>query len=406
MDTSDEEVPLVSTKPFVTRVIEMFRDHPCLWDPMDPSYRDRYKRDDALDEILKLFLERNPKATRVTVWKRIQSLRGAFRKERNKVKMSRIAHSAGLGHIHVPRLWYYNLMKFLEDNEPYRQTRNPHIIVKRAIADGILKIEPLRPAEEDDTIGMVEEEVEGWEKDDDSIELDSSGMSASELSPAPQTPQPSQELSTSNVRELSTGNVRELSTSNIRELSTSNISLKRPPEQQQPEPVTIKIAKIRELSTSNISQLSTGNISQRSTNNIRELSTSNIRELSTNNIRELPTSNIREISTSNNKELSTSNNKELSTSNTSSKRPPEQQQQPEPVTIKIAKITTEPRQSQESSVVGGPSRRQHDVFGEHVAEKLRSLRPDMVPFCQKLINDAIFYAEMNVLGIRSRIMNN
>lgn len=45
----------------------------------------------------------------------------------------------------------------------------------------------------------------------------------------------------------------------------------------------------------------------------------------------------------------------------------------------------------------------HDTFGEYVAEKLRSLPPEMVCYCQKLINDAIFYAETRHLSANSRI---
>lgn len=46
----------------------------------------------------------------------------------------------------------------------------------------------------------------------------------------------------------------------------------------------------------------------------------------------------------------------------------------------------------------------HDAYGEHVAEKLRSLPPSMVPFCQKLINEAIFQAEFGQLNFTSKIV--
>ncbi|XP_066995098.2 nurim homolog [Anabrus simplex] len=44
----------------------------------------------------------------------------------------------------------------------------------------------------------------------------------------------------------------------------------------------------------------------------------------------------------------------------------------------------------------------HDAFGEYVAENMRSISASMTPFCQKLINDAILYAEMGVLNATSR----
>lgn len=43
-------------------------------------------------------------------------------------------------------------------------------------------------------------------------------------------------------------------------------------------------------------------------------------------------------------------------------------------------------------------------FGDHVAEKLRSMPPEMIPVCQKLIGDVLFYGEMQHLNMTSRIV--
>lgn len=43
-------------------------------------------------------------------------------------------------------------------------------------------------------------------------------------------------------------------------------------------------------------------------------------------------------------------------------------------------------------------------FGEHVAEKLRHMDQNMVPICQKLISDAIFFGETHNLNVNSRIV--
>lgn len=45
----------------------------------------------------------------------------------------------------------------------------------------------------------------------------------------------------------------------------------------------------------------------------------------------------------------------------------------------------------------------HDVFGKYIAEKLRSVPVSMVPYCQKIINEAIFLAEIESLNVTSRI---
>ncbi|CAK1601932.1 unnamed protein product [Parnassius mnemosyne] len=46
----------------------------------------------------------------------------------------------------------------------------------------------------------------------------------------------------------------------------------------------------------------------------------------------------------------------------------------------------------------------YSAFGEHVAEKLRSMNQDAAKYCQKIINDAIFYAEFNNLNYTSHIV--
>nr|CAH7713307.1 unnamed protein product [Callosobruchus chinensis] len=43
-------------------------------------------------------------------------------------------------------------------------------------------------------------------------------------------------------------------------------------------------------------------------------------------------------------------------------------------------------------------RQPHEAFGEYIADKLRSIPPPMVPYCQKLINDAVFFAELEKLN--------
>ncbi|KAG8176621.1 hypothetical protein JTE90_028603 [Oedothorax gibbosus] len=47
---------------------------------------------------------------------------------------------------------------------------------------------------------------------------------------------------------------------------------------------------------------------------------------------------------------------------------------------------------------------QFSSFGDHVAEKLRSMPPEMTPVFQKLIGDVLFYGEMQSLNMTSRIV--
>lgn len=49
------------------------------------------------------------------------------------------------------------------------------------------------------------------------------------------------------------------------------------------------------------------------------------------------------------------------------------------------------------------SKQKYCSFGEHVAERLRSMPKDMAIYCQKVINDAIFQADFGKLNHTSRI---
>jgi hypothetical protein len=46
----------------------------------------------------------------------------------------------------------------------------------------------------------------------------------------------------------------------------------------------------------------------------------------------------------------------------------------------------------------------HDAFGEHIAERLRSMNPQMVPICEKLIGDVLYLATTDKLNSTSRVV--
>lgn len=50
-------------------------------------------------------------------------------------------------------------------------------------------------------------------------------------------------------------------------------------------------------------------------------------------------------------------------------------------------------------------KQQYDSFGEHIAEKLRNLPAMMATYCQKIIKDSLFMAEINNLTIHSQIVD-
>ena len=58
-------------------------------------------------------------ADRDVVTKKINSLRSSYRKEKKKLTES-MKSGAGADDIHVPTLWYFNLLQFLDDQETHR----------------------------------------------------------------------------------------------------------------------------------------------------------------------------------------------------------------------------------------------------------------------------------------------
>lgn len=61
----------------VIKFLESYQQHPCLWDKSLPEYKDRSRRDQAEDELLKITGLENIKALR----SKVRSIRGAYNNE-------------------------------------------------------------------------------------------------------------------------------------------------------------------------------------------------------------------------------------------------------------------------------------------------------------------------------------
>ncbi|KAK7079798.1 hypothetical protein SK128_016389, partial [Halocaridina rubra] len=98
---------------FITECIQVYRQLPALWKVKSEEYRDRNKKKESYDILIRKFRERCPQADRETVKKKFNSLRTNFRKELKKVADS---VQAG-GEIYESNLWYFNDLLFLEDQD-------------------------------------------------------------------------------------------------------------------------------------------------------------------------------------------------------------------------------------------------------------------------------------------------
>ncbi|KAF6201618.1 hypothetical protein GE061_004011 [Apolygus lucorum] len=235
----------MSSRHFILEVINKYQERPCLWQVTHPSYRNKMKRNKALDDFLELFRSVDPNANRETVQKKLSSIRSSFNKEQRKVQISLLSGS-GSENVHVPKLWYFDHLSFLAD------PASPGKCVTPAC---LLDDKPFGEEEIDD--GM-----------DDSRSESSQMSSAASSSP------------------------------------TSSKCFRRP--QQKADAILNKIAKRME----------------------------------------------------------------------------------QPV-VPLAQ---------------NPIRLPYDAFGQHIAEKMRSMPASMVPFCEKIISEAIFLAEFEKLNVTSKIV--
>lgn len=76
---------MTGTNDFVVQVIDLYKECPCLWKTTDPYYHCKIKRNAAYEKLLELFKTKDPNATKDIVVKKINSMRGSWRKELNKV---------------------------------------------------------------------------------------------------------------------------------------------------------------------------------------------------------------------------------------------------------------------------------------------------------------------------------
>lgn len=69
------------TTEFTTEFIAAYRDKPCLWKIIDKAYVNRNLKKGAYKTLVDMCKQHFPEANRDFVTKKIQSLRGSFRKE-------------------------------------------------------------------------------------------------------------------------------------------------------------------------------------------------------------------------------------------------------------------------------------------------------------------------------------
>lgn len=105
----------IGVREIMKEFINIYRNEPCLWEIKSKDYRDRNKKAAAYDKLIQQYRKLESKANRDVIVKKLNILRTNYRKEKRKVEESNRSRS-GTNDVYVPKLWYYNLLKFLNDD--------------------------------------------------------------------------------------------------------------------------------------------------------------------------------------------------------------------------------------------------------------------------------------------------
>ncbi|KAL1490760.1 hypothetical protein ABEB36_013405 [Hypothenemus hampei] len=101
--------------------IELYKLSSCLWRVKSKEYYDRAKRGAAYKKLVEKLKEIEPAANKDAVVKKINNLRCNVRKEKKKHEQS-VQSAATADDIYHPKLWYYHLFDFLNDQETPKES--------------------------------------------------------------------------------------------------------------------------------------------------------------------------------------------------------------------------------------------------------------------------------------------
>lgn len=146
---------------FLPKFIDAYRSHPCLWLLKSPDYNNRALKEAAYKNLVQLTKSTVPSCDIHFIKKKIDILRGSFRREFRKVVKS-MTYGSKKDSVYTPKLWYYNMLLFLKDQEEVGQSTAPE------------EDHETQDFQEQD----VEHTVEDEENDEDVFEVSSSSSSS------------------------------------------------------------------------------------------------------------------------------------------------------------------------------------------------------------------------------------
>lgn len=109
------------SRPTLLHLIELYRQHSCLWNVKLDTYKDRNKRAAALQIISEEIKKIGVSVTANETKKKIDILRGQQRREMRKKRKSQKS-GASTDDIYTPTLWCFDLLSFLNDGDDIRES--------------------------------------------------------------------------------------------------------------------------------------------------------------------------------------------------------------------------------------------------------------------------------------------
>ena len=114
--TANEPTNIQWSRQETTRLIDMYRQQPCLWNVKSVAYKDRNKRIVALTAITKEMQKTYASVTTVDIKRKIDTLRNQYRREMRLVENSRKS-GAATDDVYSPKLWCFDDLSFLTDGD-------------------------------------------------------------------------------------------------------------------------------------------------------------------------------------------------------------------------------------------------------------------------------------------------
>ncbi|XP_005105586.1 uncharacterized protein LOC101855043 [Aplysia californica] len=132
-------------KQVVLQFIKLYESLPCLWKVKSKAYSNKLTKELAYAKLIEFCQKHQESADKHFVVNKINNLRSSFRKELKKVERL----NAGPVRAYRPKLWYYDHLMFVKDQEIPGRGRSSlgsdHVPLPSTRDDAIEKEEPMSP---------------------------------------------------------------------------------------------------------------------------------------------------------------------------------------------------------------------------------------------------------------------